>query len=48
MDFSANPEGDPSIASRIRNTFEITPTATAFLLLLVSQTAKGPLYVLGI
>jgi hypothetical protein len=30
MDFSPNPEGDASIASNIRNTFEITPTATAF------------------
>lgn len=29
MDFSANPEGDASMVSRIRNTFEITPTATA-------------------
>jgi hypothetical protein len=35
IDFNANPEGDDSIASRIRNTFEITPTATALLLVLV-------------
>jgi hypothetical protein len=53
MDFSPSPEGDASITSRIRNTFEITPTATAgYLLLLPSlllpSRSKRLAYAIGI